>query len=120
MRSLERNKTLVFYANYVGKADIVDANGDYTGETTSTYTNPIPLKINTSPASGDMNTQLFTPLTDYDRVLLTDDTKLDVDENTVFWIESDPNTEPYNYIVKKKAKSLNVLAIAVKEVEVNA
>lgn len=120
MRSLERNKVDVYYANYTGKVDAVDEDGNFTGETISSYTDPKLLRINTSPASGEVTTQLFTPLTDYDRVLLTDDTSLDVDENTVFWIEADPVTEPFNYIVKKKAKSLNSLGIAVKEVKVNA
>lgn len=120
MRSLLRNKIKVYYANYLGKVEATDDDGNYTGEYISSYTDPKMLKINTSAASGDISTQLFTPTLNYDRVLLTDDTSLDVDENTVFWIEADPYTEPFNYVVKKKAKSLNVLGIAVSEVKVNA
>lgn len=118
MKALEKNKQKIYYANYVSTAPITDSSGNLTGETSNVYTAPKLLRINTSPASGDVTTQLFSPITDYDRTLVTDDTELDIDEHSVVWIGVEP-TAPYNYIVKKIAKSLNVLAIAVKEVTVH-
>lgn len=118
MRCLERNKTTVYYANLLGVEDAIDDDGNYTGETETVYEDPKPLKINVSVPNGQVSTQLFTMLNDYDRVLVTDETELDIDNNTVFWIGVEC-TEPYNYVVKGIHESLNVLSLAVKEVKVN-
>lgn len=119
MRELDRNKQDIFYALYNDKSPIYDEDGYDTGETEATYGDPIALSINVSGASGENAIQQFGSTIEYDRILVICDTSLPIDEQTVFWIDDTDTTKPYDYTVKKIAKSLNSLLIAVKKVEVS-
>lgn len=118
MRALERNKRTVYYALYLGKQPIFDENGYDTGESKPEYTEPAALRIHVSPSAGESATRQFGEVVDYDRTLVTCDLQLPVDEKTVFWIDSLDTSKPYDYVVKKVARSLNSLLIAVKKTEV--
>ena len=119
MRTLERNKILVHYALYTGHEDIVDEEGYDTLEKGPVYSDPQELYIHVSPATGKSSTADFGENINYDRILVTDDTSLPIDEKTVFWIDESDTEKPYDYIVAKIPKSRNYLRIAVKKVEVN-
>ena len=119
MRELERNKQLVHFAQFDQIEPIYDEDGNDTGEVKPTYLPPVELRINVSPALGEVATRQFGDVVDYDRTLVTCDTSLPIDEQTVFWIDETDTEKPYDYIVKKVAKSLNSLLIAVKKVEVS-
>ena len=119
MRELDRNKQDIFYALYEGKSDIKDENGYDTGETEAIYGDPIALSINVSGASGENAIQQFGSTVEYDRILVICDTTLPINEQTILWIDDADTTKPYDYTVKKIAKSLNSLLIAVKKVEVS-
>lgn len=117
MRALTRNKKSWAYANYIGKAPIV-ADGKYTGEYDLTYTEPIDCKGNISPATGNNYTDLFGINVDYDKVIVMTEPDLDISEDSIIWINADTNGAN-NYIVKRIARSLNSISIAVKRVNVN-
>ena len=119
MRELERNKRTVYYARFDKNEPILDDDGNDTGEERPSYFAPVKLRINVSPAVGESATRPFGEIVDYDRTLVTCDTSLDVDEQTVFWIDETDTTKPFDYVVKKVAKSLNSLLVAVKKVEVS-
>lgn len=118
MRALKRNQQEIFYALYEGTEDILDEDGYETSETEAVYGKPIPLWINVSAASGENSVQQFGAFADYDKILVTCDLNLPIDEQTVFWIDETDTTKAFDYTVKKIAKSLNSLLIAVKKVEV--
>ena len=118
MRELERNKRTIYYALFDKNEPILDEDGNYTGEEQPTYLPPVKLRINVSPALGESATRQFGEVVDYDRTLVTCDTTLPIDERTVFWIDETDTTKSFDYTVKKVAKSLNSLQIAVKKVEV--
>lgn len=120
MRSLLRNKVKFTYKNYLGKEYLVDDEGFNTGETVLTFSNPIEVWANISPATGITNTEIFGNLTDYDKVIVTTDIWLDIDENSILWLDTDygPDT-PHDYIVKRVSKGLNGIAIAVSKVKVS-
>ena len=124
MRTLQRNKRTVWYALYQGETEQTDANGDYTGETEITYATPVAIRANVSPATGQSNLEMFGNLTDYDRVVVTDQVDVPIDENTVLWIDAEPTedsgVEGFNYIVRRVARSFNSVAIAVRKVDVDA
>lgn len=118
MRGLERNKREIHYALFVEKVLLKDANGNKTGEHQLIYKPPVKLYVNVSPASGNADAELFGNLTEYDKVIVLYDTKCPIDESAVLWIdkpvEYDSDGNPlFDYIVKRVAKSLNVVAIAV-------
>ena len=119
MREIERNKRTVYYALFDKNEPILDEDGNDTGETRPTYFAPVELRINVSPALGESATRQFGEVVDYDRTLVICDMSLPINEKTVFWIDETDTAKPYDYTVKKVAKSLNSLQIAVKKVEVS-
>lgn len=127
MRTLERNKQQFYYATYEGKEEIIDEYGLHTAEKVTTYSPWKPFRANISPARGESEAELFGTDIQYDRVFVTDDVNCEIDENTVLAIDIAPNERPnktdkpiFDYVVVRKAKSLNVISYAVSKVKTNA
>lgn len=120
MRALERNKQPIYYALFEGKTPIVDEYGNSTGEYRISYGAPIPYRLNVSAARGEYETRLFGEMEDYDKVLVTDDLSLPIVETSVLWIDTLDTEKPHDYVVKKVARSLNSISIAVSKVTVSA
>ena len=122
MRCLKRNKRRFWYCLYGTEIELTDADGNYTGETSVGYGNPVACKANISPATGESTQEMFGNLTDYDRVIVSDDTTLPIDENSVLFIDATPTDGAgeygYDYIVRRVARSINSIAIAVRKVVV--
>lgn len=121
MRLLKKNKIPFYYATYLGKESFTDEYGNETGEYTLSYSEPILCTGNLSPAMGELNTRYFGESEGYDKVLLLDiDTP--INEYSILWIDTLPipnQSIPHDYVVKKVAKSLNHLSIAVSKVSVS-
>lgn len=120
MRSLNRNKQLVHYANPMESEPIIDEWGNETGEFSTGYGEPKELRINISAAQGENSTREFGDMADYDRTLVTTEMNLPISEETVLWIDEKNTAKPYDYIVKKVAPSINGVTYAVKKVKVSA
>lgn len=120
LRTLERNKQIIYYALFDGKEPVIDEYGNQTGEYEILYTPPTLLKINVSAARGEYSTRQFGDTEKYDKVLMTDDLNVPITETSILWIDSLDTTKPHDYIVKKVAKSLNSVSIAVSKVSVSA
>ena len=121
MKTLKRNQTTIYYAKYLSTADSVieDEYGNplETGEKILTRTEPTPIDLVVSPATGIVAEELFGGLQDYDRILITEK-GCEIDEHSILWINASPE-EPHDYIVKRVARSLNFVAYAVSKVEVS-
>ncbi len=125
MRTLTRNKTRIYYANYNGKVPLKDEYGNLTGEYDIVYDNPVEIKANVSAARGESTTRQFGEDEGYDRVIVMDDPKAPINVSSVLWIDTVPEINedgstdtPYDYIVKQVAPSLNSVSIAVSKVSV--
>jgi len=118
MRELERNKQRIYYALYTGKVDAVDANGYKTGEKTKSYSDPVPFRINVSPARGNADREIFGIELSYIRTMTTDKLDCPIDVDTILWVGRD-TSEPHNYIVVRKAQSLNDIVYAIREVTIS-
>ena len=133
MRCLLRNKVRFFYALYDKKEEIIDEYGNLTGEYSVTHGNPVECYGNVSAARGEMVPCLFGENEVYDKILVLDNASPKIDEYTVLWVDTIPkinkdgslskNSEgetdtPYDYIVKKVARSLNSVSIAIRKVDV--
>lgn len=116
MRSLERNKQTFYYALYSGVTEVIDENGDYTGEREITYSSPVKYRANISAAKGESETAPFGIETNYSKTISTNDMSCPIKEDSVLWIDKDPTTDPYNFLVVKVAKSLNSILYAIREV----
>lgn len=124
MKTLARNKRKFIYCLYEGNTSpIYDEYGNETGELTVSYGSPVEVWGNISPATGQSVTEMFGSLDNYDKVIVLDDTDTPIDTETVLFVgkEYEENTDGlpvYNYTVRKVAKSLNFVAIAIQEVKV--
>lgn len=123
-----------------------DSEGRLVGERRPVYGNAIEMWANISPASGSAQTEQFGNLDSYDKVIVACDMNCPIDENTVLFIDSVPSyavvtdysytpsdtvlgnddvsevtyrVPKYDYIVRRVAKSLNSISIAVRKVEVS-
>jgi len=113
------NRTPFYYALYEGNTPAVDNDGYYTGETAVTYSEPVLFESGCiSPATGQSAVEQFGTLEDYDKVIVTGDMSCPIDENSVLWIDADTK-DPYDYIVKRVAKSKNGISIAVRKVKIS-
>ena len=147
MRALERNKQQFWYCLLDPniRHAVIDENGHETGEIVQHYEEAKAYWANVSPATGQAQVEQFGGLDSYDRVIITMDMDCPIDEHTVLFIDKEPEyTEvrtheivegqalyaddeieevvyqipQYDHIVKRVAKSLNHIAIAVRKVEV--
>ena len=124
MKVMERNKRTFWYCLYDRKEPIIDEDGNETGEEQIVYKPVQSLRANISAASGSSQVEQFGNLAGYDKVIVTDDTSCHIDENTVLFIDKDPAYDEdgkplYDYMVKRVARSLNSVSIAVTKVSVS-
>jgi len=121
MRSLDRNKTKFYYCLYTAESMPVDADGNYTGEPSATYGEPIEAYGNISAARGTAEIEQFGTGLSYDKTVTLEGIDWDIDEQTVLFVDSVPNdgalgNPPYDYKVVKVAKSLNEFVLAIAKV----
>lgn len=145
MKTLERNKVKFWYCTVktqngeAVKREIVDENGNATGEYIVMYNNLVAMRANVSPATGQSNAEQFGNLENYDKVIVTDDLKCPIDESSVLFIDKVPeftqvithvptaittetetvSVPAFDYTVRRIAKSLNSVSIAVRKVNVS-
>ncbi|MDD6689237.1 MAG: hypothetical protein PUE56_04405 [Clostridium sp.] len=124
MRMMERNKTKFYYALFEGQEPIEDEYHNETGEFRKTFTPFIEAKWNISPARGNTQVEQFGMDVQYDKVIVIDDMTCPIDENTVLCVDTEPSYDNdgnpiYDYIVRKVAKSLNSISIAISKVQVS-
>ena len=117
MRSLNRNKRRIYYALYESEIANLDEYGNETGESAPIYSDPLELMCNVSAATGEDAVNAFGSFTNYTRVICVADNTCPLAENAIVWFGIEP-TEPYNYIVIRKADSKNGILYALREVTV--
>lgn len=125
MRCLTRNKTTFYYAPYRGEIENTDENGNRTGEYRILYGNPVRVSGNVSAAQGEMQNRQFGESESYDKVIVLDDRNTPIDEYSILWVDTLPHLNddgstdtPYDFIVRKVARSLNGASIAISKVDV--
>lgn len=134
MKCMDKNKVGFAYALFKGKVPIKDEYGNVTGEFEVIYGNPMEFFANISAARGETTTRQFGDTESYDKVIVMDNDAPLVDEYSVLWVDTKPqlnedgtltvNVEgeiiiPHDYIVKKVAKSMNSVSIAISKVNVS-
>ncbi len=133
MRCSERNKRDFWYAPFQSSSNMVDEYGNELNETTVAYGNPVACKGNISAARGETAVRQFGEYESYDRVIVMDDPDTPINEYAVLWVDSIPTLNedgslatnndgspvtPWDYTVKKVARSLNSVSIAISKVTV--
>ena len=128
------NKQPVYYALFRSVSEIVDANGDYSGEYTTTYPAPTKAYMNVSPTQGGATAEPYGIDEGYTLTLETDDMETPFDTSTVFWIGIEPTEThvvngqdvmvdiPHNYMVTRVSRGLpksGTCKIIAKEVNIS-
>lgn len=117
MRTLQRNKQTIWYALYQGVTDVVDTDGNYTGEQTVSYSDPVKTRMNVSGGRGRAAIEEFGIDNPFTHTAVTGDLKTPFNTDTVFWFGVDPS-EPHNFRCTGVARTINGLSIALAEVNV--
>ena len=146
MRVLARNKKDLWYANPTGNSYVTDNNGLKTGEKRITYADPVKVRMSMAISSGANNLgsqgiatlEPYGIVTGYTARAVTEDLNCPMDEESKVWYGRTPtetrnvqkvvNGEtvtvqeivqiPHNFVVVRKAESLNHLIYYLKEVDV--
>ena len=142
-----RNDTQFWYCLYDPTTEyaVLDENGNETGEIIPNYLSAVSMWANVSPASGQAQVEQFGNLDSYDKVIVSHDMNCPITEMSALFLEKEPEYAtitthelvvgsalfapsaisevtyqlPKNdYIVKRVAKSLNSISIAVRKVDV--
>lgn len=134
MRMMVRNKSEFYYSLYKEKIPKTDEYGNVTGEYDIIRDNPMKFAANISAAKGETSTRQFGESESYDKVIVMGNDAPPIDEYTVLWVDRTPQVDedgalalndddevitPHDYIVKKVAKSLNSVSIAISKVTVS-
>ena len=125
MRSMVRNQTKFYYALYIDSVESVDEYGNRTGEYEVIHGNPIQALGNVSSARGEMQNRQFGESESYDKVIVLDNPNTPINEYSILWVDTLPHLNadgttdtPYDYVIKKVARSLNNVSIAISKVAV--
>jgi hypothetical protein len=117
LRTVKRNKRPVAYAFYEGVTALTDSDVLYTGEYSVSYTTPVKALMNVSGGRGQADIALFGLTQTFARTATTEDLTTPFNTETVFWIERDPDTEPFDYRVAAVSRTINQVVLALSEVE---
>ena len=74
--------------------------------------------MNVSGGRGAADVAMFGFDSAYARSIVTDDLDTPFNEEMVFWIENNPQTEPHDYRVVGVSRTINQVVIALAEVHV--
>ena len=114
MRSLNRDRRSLWYANVNGTEPILDEYGNDTLEEKKTY-DAIPslLRVSISANAGQEAVDVFGSQTEYSRtVSMTGSCPMKEDAKVWFGV---PFTGPHNYVVARVADSKNCFIVALRE-----
>lgn len=146
MRLLSRNKQDIWFANPTGSAYAVDTNGFKTGEKNITYGTATKTRMSVAISSGANNLgsqgmatiEPYGLVTGYTHRAVTEDMACRMGEESRVWFGIEPTREetttqtvngvqtevkttvavPHNFVVVRKATSLNHVIYYLKEVDV--
>ena len=123
MRTAQRNKREIWYALYNGVTDVVDEDGNYTGEQTVSYGTPTLARMNVSGGRGQAEIEMFGVDNPFTHTAVTGDLKTNFTTDTVFWFGVTPGATaedvPYNFRCTGISKTINGCTIALAEVTVS-
>ena len=134
MRILNRNKKDIWFSNPTGCSYATDGNGFKTGEKVITYSEPTKTQMSISISSGANNigsqgmadVMPYGLATGYTHRATTEDMQCAMGEESHVWYGITPTVVvsgvetkvPHNFVVVRKAVSLNHLIYYLKEVDV--
>lgn len=118
MRGLMRNKRPIYYCNFL-RTEYVEKDGKKTGRKRTVYENVVTVYGTVSTPTGSAVLDMFGTDKDYDKIVVLDKTDIDINENSVLWIDVQySDNVAHDYIVRRVLKNRNFLTIGVRKVDV--
>lgn len=114
MKQLLRNKQRFYYAlenSETQYQEVLDDEGQGTGEYYPIRLNPVECWGNISTPTGFANIEKFGNIVSYDIQITLEDVNTPITTTTVLWVYNDPETEPWDFMVRRVAKSLNSVTL---------
>ena len=125
MKTLLRDRKVVYYAQWTGETKQHDAYGNYTGETAPTYGTPTRYdRLSAQLPKGSISLKAFGLADEYTDTYATHDMNCPIKMGTVLWIDSpvydaDNNLLPYTHVVKAILPTVNAIRILLENVSVS-
>lgn len=124
MRNMLRNTVKFHFASYAKREPIMDDYGNETGQYELIYGEPIESYGNISAAMGEIQNRQFGESESYDKVIVLDKPNTPINEYSILWVDTSPFDKDgakvsHDYVVKKVARSLNSVSIAISKVDVD-
>lgn len=123
MKQLKRNKQRFYYALLDTDdlvEEILDENGQGTGEYAPKRLEPIEVWGNIATPTGFTNIEKFGNIVSYDIVITMEDKDTPINENSVLWVYTNPNEDdPWDFMVRRVARSLNSATLQCAQAKVN-
>ena len=108
MRTLELNKSNLWYVEYIGEVEVLDEDGLYTGEVEIAYSEPKAIRLHLYPATGEVVDRTFGRELKLD--MLTNSNEVLTEMSLLFLEKPVGNYEAtYDYRVSAIMGSLNTI-----------
>ena len=106
MRTLNRNKTKLWYVEPASTIEVKDSEGYHTGETRKVYGAPKEVWIDLYPSDGMIMEQIFGRDADFSKLAVSEVT---LSKDTLLFLSMPTGDYEYTYdfIVERNKKSLN-------------
>ena len=124
MRLLRRNLTPVYYCLFDHREQILDEDGNWTGEWDYIYKDPVREDMVQAPNRGYIHADFYGRMDSYDKTLVCANMDCPIDEETMLYINKEPeydaNGRPinFNYSVRNVAPGINTIRYFVMGVQV--
>lgn len=119
MRGLMRLKRAISYKNFVSTSYVTDSQGRKTGRTAVEYSAVKVMYGSVSAITGQAVVEMFGVNEAYDRLVVVDDTSIDISESSILWLEKEyAEGESHDYVVRKIIRNRNYMTIGCKRVDV--
>lgn len=119
MRTIQRNRREVWYALYQGVTDVLDDEGNYTGEQEVSYTTPVKAMMNVSGGRGRAMVEEFGIDNPFTHTVVTPDLTTAFNTDTIWWFGKTPSDGAHNFRCTGISRTPNQVVIALAEVEVS-
>ena len=110
MRTLEKNKMILWITYPTGMVDVVDDDGFYTGEKVMSYSTPEKIKLLIYPSNGDIINRIFGKDVSCDMISVSNSIDLNTDSLLFYSEPSGDYSTTYDLNIIKKLKSLNTFS----------
>ena len=125
MRTLLRDRKIIYYANASTATDQTDAYGNITGVPEVTYDTPVRYdKLSAPNVKGIIKSEQFGLADSYETTFATHDMNCPIKADSRLWVNREPydanhNLQPHTHVVKAIIPTITAIRLTAEEVSVS-